>query len=186
MKKVLGLDISSSVIGWAILDEKGNLIKYGNIKPLKKAKAEKLGHGYTFRMNDAYSKIISLCEEEKPDMIAIEDYSRKFSKGRSTANTIIVLATINEIVALACFHSLKIEPVKYPVVTMRSKVAKFFNEKIKSKDDVFPFITKKFNNFEITKTRYGNIRQEHYDESDAIFTALSYLIIKGFLKKEDR
>lgn len=175
--RILGLDISSSTIGWAILDEDGLLLEYGHIKPLKKAKAEKAGKGYTYRLADTHARICEFLKEKKPDVVIIEDYVKKFSRGKSTANTIIVLATFNEVVSLACYHSLDKEPIKYPVITMRSRVNKKLGIKLKSKDDVFPFISKKYKNFEITKTRFGNVKSEHYDEADAIFVALSHIII---------
>lgn len=175
--KILGLDISSSTIGWAILDGSGKLLKYGHIKPLKKAKADKQGKGYVARLADAYAHVYALVKNECPDAIVIEDYSRKFSHGKSTANTIIVLATFNEACALACYHASDIEPVKYPVTTMRKHVGNKFDNKMPKKDDVFPFIEKQYKDFEITKTRFGNIKSEHYDEADAIFTALAHIII---------
>lgn len=177
--KILGLDISSSTIGFGILDKDANLIKYGHLKPLKKNKADKNNLGYTARLADAYNLIIDLLEKENPDIIIIEDYAKKFSVGKSTANTIIVLATFNEAVSLACYHSLGIEPIKYPVRTMRSRVGKYFNIELKSKDDVFPFISEKYKNFKITKTRHGNIKKEHFDEADAIFVALSHIVMEN-------
>ena len=86
--KILGLDISSSIIGWAIIEKKDdslNLLKYGNIKPLKSSKGN-----MTERLNDAFEKIKDLVEKENFDDIAVEQYANKFSKGRSSARTIIV------------------------------------------------------------------------------------------------
>jgi len=181
MKKVLGLDISSSTIGWSIIsfdDKVIYLVDYGHIKPLSKSKADKKGLGYTPRVDSAYKEIASLIKDKKPDIVSIEEYAKRFSKNRSTANTIIVLATFNEIVNLSCYHNLKKESFKYTVSNIRSEVSKAYKEKIKSKDDVFPFVEKTFSNFKPTKTRFGNIKKEHYDEADAIFTALAHIVIK--------
>lgn len=174
--KTLGLDISSSTIGWSVLDENQVLLDYGHIKPIKKAKADKVGMGYTARLSETYKKISELVERQNPDAIAIEDYSKKFSSGRTTANTIIVLATFNETCALACYNTAGIEPVKYSVSTMRRIVGEKFGIRIPGKDDVLPFIASKYD-LKLTKTRTGKMRDEHYDESDAIFTALAHIII---------
>jgi Holliday junction resolvasome RuvABC endonuclease subunit len=182
MKKVLGLDISSSTIGWGILeydDKTISLVEYGHFKPLSKKKAEKKGLGYSSRIDSAYKAIYDLVKQKRPDDISIEEYARRFSKNKSTANTIIVLATFNESVALSCLHAMNIEPAKHPVTSMRSKVSKALDVELKSKDDVFPFVEKTFSNFLPTKTRYGNIKKEHYDEADGIFAALAHIIMES-------
>lgn len=180
MKKILGLDVSSSTIGWGVITDSNVpiLTSYGHIKPLNKKKAESKDQGYTPRLDSAYKEIRELVRELQPTHIVIEEYAKKFSANRSSANTIIVLATFNETVALACYHELNIEPVKYSVVEMRSKVSKALDKKLKSKDDVFPFVNEYFENFKPTKTRVGNIKKEHYDEADGIFAALADYVIR--------
>jgi Holliday junction resolvasome RuvABC endonuclease subunit len=172
--KILGLDISSSVIGWAIIEKKDdslNLLKYGNIKPLKSSKGN-----MTERLNDAFEKIKDLVEKEDFDDIAVEQYANKFSKGRSSARTIIVLSSFNEICCLACYKAKNITPTKISPATIRKNVGKYFGKKIVSKEDAFEVITENFNNFVITKNRNLNIRKEHYDESDAMCVAISHLL----------
>ncbi|MDB2481537.1 crossover junction endodeoxyribonuclease RuvC [bacterium] len=172
--KILGLDISSSVIGWAIIQKKDdslNLLNYGNIKPLKSSKGN-----MTERLDDAFVKIKKLLKEETFDDIAVEQYANKFSKGRSSARTIIVLSSFNEVVCLACYQEKNITPHKISPATIRKNVGKHFGEKIVSKEDAFELITKNFKNFKITKNRNLKIRKEHYDESDAICVAISHLL----------
>ena len=51
MEKILGLDISSSTIGWAVLESKKEfcLKEYGHIKPSRKLKG-------TEKLSDTYDK----------------------------------------------------------------------------------------------------------------------------------
>jgi len=176
MEKILGLDISSSTIGWAVIEseEKFCLKEYGHIKPSRKLKG-------TEKLSDAYDKIKKLIKEVNPDIICVEKYASKFSRGRSSANTIIVLSTYNEMVSLCSFREFGIHTTAYAPVSIRSEMSKHFDKKIKSKDDAFDFVKNNIENFKTTLNRVNNIKKECYDESDAVCVALCYHIKK--LKK---
>jgi Holliday junction resolvasome RuvABC endonuclease subunit len=174
MKNVLGLDISSSTIGWALLsfDNEEFLLKsYGHIKP-PPSKSGTLTH----RIDSAYSDLKKLFVQIDPASVAIEAYANKFTSGRSNSRTIIVLSVFNELSALASLRSIGIEPSKYSVISIRSDMSKFFNKKIKTKDDVFEHVCEYFKNFELRHTRTGKIRKECYDEADAIAVAICHFI----------
>ena len=175
---VLGLDISSSTIGWAALksDCGGvSLHDYGHIKPPGSKKGS-----LVFRLNGAYDDMRSLFLKINPDVVAIEAYANKFPRGRSSAHTIIILSTFNEAISLCCYRAIGIEPEKYTVSSIRSSLSKFYNEKIASKDDVFMLMSKKFDSFNVIQNRNGLPRKECYDESDAMAVALTNLIKEGF------
>jgi Holliday junction resolvasome RuvABC endonuclease subunit len=181
-KNVLGMDISSSTIGWSLVefeeDAAGKgcdavLVDYGHLKP-PPSKAGSL----TVRINDAYDSMNELFLRLDPDFVAIENYANKFSSGRSSARTIIVLSVFNELSALACLRALGVEPVKYNVITIRSRLSKFFNKTIKSKDDTFDFVCEYFSNFEVRKNRNDGVKKECYDEADSIAVSLCYIISK--------
>ena len=77
--KTLGLDISSSVIGWSCLLDDGSKIaleRYGHIKP-PPSKSGSLA----FRMNSAFDSVSELFRDVRPDVVSIESYANKFSKG---------------------------------------------------------------------------------------------------------
>jgi Holliday junction resolvasome RuvABC endonuclease subunit len=174
MNRILGLDVSSSTIGWAILgyeEEHVTLEASGHIKP-PPSKSGSL----TYRLNEAFEKVNELFEELQPDDVAIEAYANKFASGRSSANTIIVLSVFNELSALACLRMLGYESHRYTVSSIRSKISKHYNKKIVSKDDMFNFIIENFKDFSIIKNRNNAIRKECYDETDAIAVALSHII----------
>lgn len=95
---ILGLDCSSSVIGWGLIDPVGyRLLAHGHFKPLN-AK-----HSLIERLNDVYMFITNLCEQLRPKTVAIEDIAL-FMKGRSSARTITTLAVFNRTAALAAFR----------------------------------------------------------------------------------
>lgn len=174
--KILGLDISSSTIGWAIIEKKDdsfNLFSYGHIKPMPSRKGS-----MTERLFDAYNKIKDLLSSESFDHIAVEQYANKFSAGRSSAKTIIVLSSFNEVVCLSCYANKKIIPDKISPASIRKLVGNYYGKKIVSKDDAFDIVRENFKNFNLTTNRNNKIKKEHYDESDAICVALSYLLME--------
>tara|TARA_B100001094_G_scaffold333399_1_gene411491 strand:- start:15095 stop:15664 length:570 start_codon:yes stop_codon:yes gene_type:complete len=173
MNKVIGLDISSSTVGWAVLAyDKNNykLEEYGHIKPLKSNKGS-----LSVRAADYLDKITNFLPKKSPDSVAIEAYANKFSKGRSSARTIIVLSVFNEITSVGSIKSIGIEPDSYAVSTIRSILSKIAGNKISSKEEAFDFILNHFDDFKIRKKRTGNIKDECFDEADAIAVALTHI-----------
>jgi Holliday junction resolvasome RuvABC endonuclease subunit len=178
VKKIIGLDISSSVIGFSIIEfDKDNieLKSYGNINPPKSKKGKELSLAY--RGLQASKEVKKLLEKESPDFVAIENYASKFSSGRSTANTIIVLSFFNELMSVACIDSLNKEPVKYPVLKIRSTISKHLKIKSVSKEDMFDVIKNHFSNFSTRTNRAGNIGKECFDQADAIAVAFCHAIL---------
>lgn len=180
MEKILALDISSSTIGWSILERDEDniqLVDYGHIKPPAKVKAAKVGFGYSYRLNEISKEISKLLFNTNPDTVVVEDYAKKFSSGRSSANTIIVLATANEVVSLTCFQIMNKEVTRIPVTKLRSVVMKKYQVDVKDKDDAMNLCKNLFNNFKTANNKNGNIQKECYDQSDSIIVGLGYCII---------
>lgn len=176
MITVFGLDISSSVIGYAILsydDDVIELSEYGHIKPPGSNKGT-----LTFRASSAYDEVKALLEDRSPDVVSVEAYANKFPRGKSTARTIIVLSVFNELMAMACLKGLGYEPSRFAVPTIRSEMSKDAGYKISSKEECFEFIRKYFSNFELRNNRNGKIAKSCYDEADAIAVALTYIFKK--------
>ena len=173
MIKIIGLDISSATVGWAIMEYDENsfsLVEYGHIKPLP-SKSGSLAA----RAADYMDKISDLLVDKSPDIVAIEAYANKFTKGRSSARTIIVLSVFNELTSVASIKSLNIEPHSYAVSTIRSSIGKLMGKSVTSKDDAFDLIRDNFKAFTLRFKRTGKIKDECYDESDAIAVALTHI-----------
>lgn len=173
--KILSLDISSSTIGWASMikeNDEINLINYGHIKPMSKKKS--LDNLY-LRLEDTIKKIENLLVQEQPEQIIIEDYAKKFSRGRSSANTIILLAVFNETVALTGYRHTDKKPIRYTVSELRASVKKKYNASVKGKEEVINFVDSFFEKYQIVKNRVGNTKTECEDEADAILLGIHHL-----------
>lgn len=176
---ILGLDISSSTIGWSCLtktDDGIDLLDYGFIKPPKK----ELG-GMSFRLDKTVVELKQLFSSKRPAMVVVEDYARKFQQGKSSADTISILTSFNEVTCLTAYQYNNLEPERITVASIRSSIGKYLNIKTISKDDVFGIISSKFSsgmtkNFKPEINRAGNIKKEYFDVSDSIAVAMAYLV----------
>ena len=180
MKKILGLDISSSTIGWAIINVSNKdyeVNSYGYIKPPKK-KVKKRELSLSERLSDTYDLISGLIAKHSPDDIVVERYANRFSSGRSTIRTIMMLSLFNEMVSLCVFREFGKNTYQYAPITIRSSIGKYFDKSIKSKDDAFKFVCENISKFNTKTNRMGNMRKESYDEADAICVALCHFIKK--------
>ena len=172
MTKVLGFDISSTCIGICLLeiDEKNKItLKYlDNIKPIKSINIiERVAH--------TRDKIKKLIEHLKPDYIAIEDLVQ-YLPGKSSANTIITLATFNRMIGLLAFDYLNKMPNLYNVMSIRHglKLSKELPSKEQMPDLVSSHLGIKFI-YSIGKK--GKIKSENYDMADAFAVALYHAFI---------
>lgn len=176
MKKILSLDISSSTIGWALFEydsSSSNLLKYGHFKPPNKKQSNNC---LPLRLTAATNFLDNLLSTHNPNEVIIEDYAKRFSKGKSQASTIILLATFNEILGWTAYKYLGKDVHRIPVVTIRSVIGKHFNTKIVSKDDVFPVITKNCIIYKTHLNKAGNIKEECGDEVDAIACGMTWIL----------
>lgn len=179
MFKTLSLDISSTTIGWALMgnsEEHITILDHGHLKPVK---------GDLSLANRALKSqvlIKNLIKKYNPDKIAIEDYVTKFSKGKSTAKTIVVLSVFNEAMTMACIEEKKVDPDRLAVISIRSLLSKSFDQKISSKEECFDFI-KSIASFSVKQNKQQNIKKETFDEADAVAVGIASIIRSNNGKK---
>jgi len=176
--KILGLDCSSSVIGWGVLTLQDNipvLLAHGHIKPLDSK------FHITERLEDVFERVGDLCHEIDPTHIVIEDIILHM-KGLSSAKTITTLAVFNRIAATSVYVHTGVTPELFSVGTIRKLIR-----------DAHPDIDPKFKkenipdiirahldpNFANIINRNDNVSAETYDESDGIAAAWAYSIQLG-------
>jgi Holliday junction resolvasome RuvABC endonuclease subunit len=181
--KILGLDISSSVIGWALLEINENtnrccaisLIDYGFYQPKKTGNIiEELALTRT--------DIKTLIETHKPDQVAIEQLI-EFMKGASSSKTIIKLTSYNRMISLLAYDYLGKVPNIYNVLAIRHGIK--LNKKFPAKDEIPDLVAKHLKiKFQWKLNKKGNKRIENYDCADAIAVALYHCFILTGKKKK--
>lgn len=175
----LGLDISTSVLGWSLIDTSGKLVDYGYIDfTPKKLKLET----NLFLKMDYFEKVFKPILDKYKDKItfvAIEEAAQKFTAGKSSAHTIFKLASFNFGVARYVHKSLALEPVYVNVTSARSKlgikVPKALDKTAK-KAYVLENIAARHPNLKIEKNKKLNYKKQFFDVSDSIVVA-SYLYL---------
>lgn len=172
MKRILGFDVSSTTIGYCVLEiTDGNDIQFilcNYVKPLKKGSIiERVAH--------TRDVIQSIIDQVKPDYIAIEDIVQ-FMAGASTAKTIITLTTFNRMIGLLSHDYLKKPPALYSVMSIRHglKTDKIFPKKEEIPDLVAKHLKIKF---PYLFNKKGKIKVESYDMADGVAVALYHAFV---------
>lgn len=161
--RILGLDISTSCTGFAIVNEKNNLIEYGawDMKNKKKfpdifEKAEYIGN--------ELSKL-------NVDHIFIEQNLFMFQQGASSAKVLNQLSKFNGMVSILCYYYLKIKPEYISSGTARKLNNIKISKGSKAKNVVIEHLLDFEPSFVVDYTAKGNIAPKFYDMADAIVIA---------------
>ena len=182
-KCILGLDISTSCIGFCLFNTEGSFVEIGCI-PIDKVKN-------TYEKAQCFrNKLVELSSKYDITNICVEQNLQVFRPGLSSAKTLFSLAKFNGTVCFICFDTLGIEPFELNVNAARKLVGLKINRKStdSTKDQVKDWVREKIVN--ITKADYnwprkqlksgpnkGNFRdlKTCYDMADAFVITLGYL-----------
>lgn len=172
MKRVLGFDVSSTTIGYSVLEVSDNndiqFVLCNYVKPLKKGTIlERIVH--------TRDVIRSIIDQVKPDYIAIEDIIQ-FMAGASTAKTIIMLTTFNRMISLVAYDYLKKSPALYSVMTIRHGLK---TDKVLPKKEEIPELVAKHLKikFPYLINKKDKIKVESYDMADGVAVALYHAFV---------
>lgn len=172
MQRILGFDVSSTTIGYCVLEiNDSNDIRFvlcNYVKPIKKG-------GIIERVAHTRDVVQSIIDQVKPDHIAIEDIVQ-FMAGASTAKTIITLTTFNRMIGLLAHDYLKRAPSLHSVMSIRHGLK---IEKVLPKKEEIPELVAKHLKikFPYLFNKKGKIKVESYDMADGIAVALYHAFI---------
>jgi Holliday junction resolvasome RuvABC endonuclease subunit len=188
---LLGLDLSTTCIGWSIIkydNDKFQLIDIGYFEPLKNiSKTKKLKELTSLEFLDMLeaSKVWlkTLMDQFNPDIISIEDYIR-FLSGGSGAATILPLACLNRAICLYVYEYVEFnkEAVKIcNVMSIRSLIKRNAKLTALPKKEEIPPILEKLMNIKLPvvyeeKRKNKRISSFTYDQSDSV--ACVYYAVK--------
>jgi len=178
-KRVLGFDVSSTTIGYCILDiEDDNSIKFvkcNYFKPTKKGTILE-------RIINTRETIIKIINDAKPDYIGIEDLIKFMPK--STATTVVILTTFNRMVCTAAYDYLKGYPELFNVMTIRHGLKT--GADLPKKEDMPELVAKHLGiTFPYEYNKNGVVKEESRDMADAVAVALYHAFqLTGKTKKK--
>jgi len=168
---ILGIDCSSSVIGWGLIDPNGyRLLAHGHFKPLNSK------HLLLERLNDVYDFMTNLCDQLRPRTVVIEEIAF-FMKGRSSARTITTLAVFNRTAALAAFRCTG--DVQFSTVgSIRKHIRKYAElDRTPDKEEMPDLVRDHLDHTFIDVPKRGGGRGvPTFDEADGISVAWAHVI----------
>ena len=177
---ILGLDVSTSNVGWCILDPRGELIA---------ADAIILG-----KIKDVYLKVEevrnvlkSLSKKYSIKKVVIEENLQAFRPGFSSAKTLITLARFNGMISLVSYEIFEFEPSFVNVNHARKIIGLKINRKssLSTKEQVLEFVQGKVHtkfDWPMRTLKSGRRKglvlfaDSCYDIADAYVVALSCVI----------
>ena len=185
---ILGLDISTTMVGVAIIGDDKKLLKSvgWDISKLETMfdKAELIG-----------SELYTIRSEYNIEHIFVETALKKFLPGKSRADTIIKLAKFNGIVSWICYECFDLSPTYINVNTARSLYGLSFPRATKGpqrkKMVIEAVIEKEKTSFKYEMARGGkNFKKGTDDRADAVVIARAGEFLlknknnKGFLTEK--
>jgi len=166
----LGLDISTSITGFTLLGDSGDVIlcdciilkKYNNV--FDKARAVE-------------QELQKLFLQYKIEQVWIEESLQMFSSGMSSAKTLATLTKFNGIVSWITWDKFQIIPEYIAAVSARKEIGLTVQKGKRGKDVVMEYMLDKESWFVVDYGRTGKIKPHFYDMAD------SFVIAKaGFLR----
>jgi Holliday junction resolvasome RuvABC endonuclease subunit len=178
VKMILGLDISTSKIGYCILNKDKKIIvnEFMKLKPLQ--------------LEDRAIIFYELLEDIKKKHsivhVFIEEPFSMFGGGRTTAGTMAKLQRFNGMCSFAVRRSLKMNPVLIPANKARKSVGLKIKRGENTKKKIIEWVEKKYpKDFVYELTSYGNPKPGTDDKADAVVIALAGMEILNETNKSN-
>ena len=170
---ILGLDISTSITGYTILDNDGNIIVCDHID-LRKEK------NFFLKCSAVEGRLAAIRNDYFIERIYVEQSLQSFRSGFSSAQTLSLLSKINGIVSWICYNLFGIEPEYIAATSARKLCGIKVPKGQKAKDVALQFVVDNVPSFVIEYTRHGNPKAGYADRSD------SYVIAKAGWIRESK
>jgi Holliday junction resolvasome RuvABC endonuclease subunit len=130
---ILGLDVSTTSTGWAIISEDGSFVEMGSFKLVKhdnlfdKAAAVRVG-------------LAELKEKYNVSKISIEEPLQGFRRGMSSAHTLLTLARFNGIISWLAFDIFGIKPLFFDSTSARRGLGIRIDKSRDTKDQIMEWV----------------------------------------------
>lgn len=166
----LGLDISTSITGFTVLGETGDILFCEHID------LKKFDNLYT-KAHRVENILKDIFIQYNIQHVWIEESLQMFSSGMSSAKTLSTLTKFNGIISWICWDEFKILPQHIPAVSARKECGIKVEKGKRGKDAVMEYMLDKEPWFVVEYTKAGNIKTHFYDRADSFIVAKA-----GFLR----
>lgn len=164
---ILGLDISTSIVGYTILDEDAKLIE---------CEAWDLRNKRYFpdlydKATHVRDKLQEISKSHEIKHVYIEEPFVFFRAGGSTAKTMAKLQAFNGIVSWLCHDAFGFRPIHISPAQARKLNGIKVSRGQKAKEVVLDYLLKNEDSFTIEYTSKGNPKPASYDRADSLIIA---------------
>ena len=192
---ILGVDISTSITGFAIVAE-GEIVFYDSVDLRKYKnvfqKAERIKEAifeifdnYQFDREDDHWMTVESDANQRINHIYIEQSLHMFMGGKSSAKTLSALTRFNGIVSWLIYEMFSMEPKYIGASSARKQAGIKVPRGQKAKQVVLQHLFDNEPAFTIEYTQHGNPKPESYDRADAIVIAKAGWAIEQTSSEED-
>lgn len=161
---ILGLDISTSITGFSVLDDSGDVVlcDFINLKKLTTMfdKARTVEH-----------RLQEIFDNNKIEKVWIEESLQMFSSGMSSAKTLATLTKFNGIISWITWDKFNIQPEYIAAVSARKEIGLTVSKGQRGKDVVMKYMLDKESWFVVDYGRTGKIKPHFYDMADSFVVA---------------
>ena len=170
---ILGLDISTSITGYTILDYEGQILACDHID-LRKEK------NFFKKIRIINGRLEDISERYEIEQVYIEQSLQSFRSGFSSAQTLSLLSKINGIVSWLCYNMFGKDPNYLAATSARKACGIKIPKGQKAKAVTLQFVVDSVPGFDVQYTKHGNPKAGYNDRSD------SYVIAKaGWIRERE-
>jgi len=167
---ILGLDVSTSITGETVIDDKGNVV-FCEAWDTRKIKS------FFDKASLIRGRLIDVRIEFPITHIVIEQSLQMFRAGFSSAKTLTLLSKFNGVVSWLCYNTFGLEPEYVSAPSARKICGLKIQRGQKAKEIVLQHVLDNVDGFEVQYTRSNNPKAGSYDRAD------SYIIARtGYLQ----
>jgi len=163
---ILGLDISTSIIGFTIVDQ-GEIVKTFAVDLRNKNKFPDIYSKY----NHVQGELLDIQREYSITNIFIEQSLQMFRSGFSSAKTLSTLSSFNGVVSYLCYREFSLKPQHISAASARKSCGITIKRGTKAKEQVVKFLLDNEPKFIVEYTKSGNLKPKYYDIADSIVIA---------------
>jgi len=169
LSKTLGIDASSSVVGYTILDQELKVVEVDYIKLNK-------NYNLIEKSLAVKDKFLEIKEKATISYVGIEDILTKFIAGRSSIKTIITLSQFNMLTQYQSFDIFGILPQKINVLRARNISGIKVPKKTDTKEFVLETVQNWYPAISWPEKRTGGFKKECYDMADSLVVAKALVL----------
>ena len=172
---ILGLDISTSIVGATIASDTGEVIATHAWDMRNKNHFPDIYSKY----NHVQGELLDLLSNHDIKHVFVEQSLQMFRSGFSSAKTLSTLSSFNGVVTYLCYRELGIKAEHISASSARKSCGITIKRGTKAKEQVVKFLLDNEPKFIVEYTKSGNLKPKYYDIADSIVIAKAgYELVK--------